>query len=51
MKNKIFGFLFGISLFLIIGIVGGIDNGQSLSNMLWGIPLTAIMIVSGIAMN
>jgi hypothetical protein len=51
MKNKIFGFLFVVSLFLIVGIIGGVDNGEPLSNMLWCIPLTIIMIFSGIAIN
>lgn len=48
MKQKICAFVFGTSLLLIIGIVGGIDCGEPLTNMLWTIPLGLAMVISGI---
>ena len=51
MKKKICGFIFGISLLLIIGIVGGVDCGEPLTNVLWCIPLLAAMGISGFILN
>lgn len=34
----------GISL--IIGIVGGVDNGQPIHNMLWTVPIFAVLFVT-----
>ena len=39
--------IFGICLLLIIGIAGGIDCGEPLSNALWIIPLLATMGITG----
>lgn len=47
MGKAISGAIFGICLFLIIGIVGGIDCGQPLSNLWMCLPLTLIMLISG----
>ena len=46
MKRKFFGLLFVIGLFLIWGIIGGVDNGEPLSNMLWMLPIALVMWVS-----
>jgi hypothetical protein len=46
MKRKICGALFVIGLFLIWGIIGGVDNGEPLSNVLWMLPIALVMWVS-----
>lgn len=47
MKKLICGAISFASLFLIYGIVGGVEHGESLANMLWCIPLLLVMYVSG----
>ena len=47
MKNTVCGCVLAISLFLVLGIVGGIEQGQSVANMLWCIPLFIVMWASG----
>ena len=39
MKQTICIIIIFVCLFLVIGIVGGIENGQPLSNALWCLPL------------
>lgn len=46
MKKIISELVFAISLLLIFGIVGGVEHGQPLTNMLWCIPLLFLMGVS-----
>jgi hypothetical protein len=48
MKKKICAAVFGISLFLIIGLVGGVECGEPLSNLLWCLPLGVAMCVSAV---
>jgi hypothetical protein len=48
MKRKICAAVMAISLFLIIGLIGGVDNGQPITNMLWAIPLFVAMVVSAV---
>ena len=48
MKKKICGAVFGISLFLIIGLVGGVECGEPLSNLFWCLPLGLAMWVSAV---
>ena len=51
MKKKICGFVFVISFFLLIGIVGGVDCGEPVSNMFWCIPCLGAMWGSAIIGN
>lgn len=37
----------GIGLVLTIGIVGGVENGQALTNLWWCIPLMLTSLVAG----
>ena len=46
MKKRICGLISAVSFLLIWGIVGGIDNGQPLSNAWWIVPLLATMLTS-----
>ena len=39
MKQKICLILFALCFVLILGIVGGVENGEPLTNMLWCIPV------------
>ena len=48
MKKKICAAVFGISLFLIIGLVGGVECGEPLSNLFWCLPLGVAMLVSAV---
>lgn len=48
MKKKICGAIIAISLFLIIGLVGGVDCGEHISNLLWCIPCACAMWVAAI---
>lgn len=43
MKEKVSRWLLVIGAFLILGIVGGIDNGEPISNLLWCIPIMLVM--------
>lgn len=36
-----------LSFVLMIGVIGGVDNGEPLTNMLWTIPLFALSIFTG----
>lgn len=47
MKKLICAVIIAISLFLILGIVGGIEQGLPMANMWWCIPLFVVMWVSG----
>ena len=48
MKKTICAWVIAICIFLIIGIVGGIDHGQPLTNIIWCLPLAVAMWVSAI---
>lgn len=39
MKQKICTVLFVLSVVLFLGIVGGVENGEPLTNLLWCIPI------------
>lgn len=45
MIKKICGVLFVVGVFLILGIIGGVDNGEPLSNMWWCVPVMFVMWV------
>ncbi len=47
MKKTICGVIMFASLFLMLGIVGGVEHGKSVANMWWCVPLLATMWVSG----
>lgn len=48
MKQKLIcGCTSFLSLFIVIGIIGGVEQGQPIANMFWCIPLLAIMCLSG----
>jgi hypothetical protein len=51
MKKKICGAVIAISLFLIIGIVGGVECGEPIGNLLWCCPLSMAMAVSAVIGN
>ena len=42
MKKKICGVILALSLFLVIGIVGGVDQGEPLSNAIWCFPVLVV---------
>ena len=46
MKAIICRVIFLIGICLIFGIIGGIDNGEPLSNIWWSIPIVLVMWVS-----
>ena len=48
MKKTICAWVFGICLFLIIGIFGGVECGQPLSNLFWCLPLALTAVVSAV---
>jgi len=48
MKKRICATIIAISLFLIIGLVGGVECGEPVGNLLWCIPLACAMWVSAI---
>ena len=48
MKKTICGWVIAISIFLMVGIIGGIDHGQPLTNIIWCLPLAVVMWVSAI---
>ena len=37
----------GVCMVLTIGLVGGVDNGEPFTNMLWCIPLMGTALVAG----
>ena len=45
MKKKICGFLFIVGMVLILGLVGGIEHGEPLSNGFWCFPIMFVMWV------
>lgn len=47
MKGKICGIIFVACMVLCFGIVGAIDNGAAVSNVLWCAPAVFVMWVSG----
>lgn len=51
MKKTLFAVLFCISVFLMIGIVGGVECGESLSNMLWCIPVAVLAMISAVLLE
>lgn len=46
MKKFICRILFILGICTILGIFGGIDNGYSITNLLWIIPIILVMWVS-----
>lgn len=46
MKKKICGVILAISLFLVIGIVGGIQQGEPFRNALWCFPFMGVALAS-----
>jgi hypothetical protein len=44
-KKKICGALFTIGLFVIFGIIGGVDCGRPLTNLFWCLPIMFAMWV------
>lgn len=36
-----------LSFIMMIGVIGGVENGGSLINILWTIPLFALSAISG----
>jgi hypothetical protein len=46
--RKFYGAVCGICLFLILGLVGGVELGASLSNLVWCIPLVVLALLSGL---
>ena len=46
MKRRICKTLFCIGLVLILGIMGGIELGEPLSNAWWFIPITLVMAIA-----
>ena len=51
MKDKICAFVIGISLFLIVGIVGGVDCGEPVTNLAWCVPLVAALGAAVVVSN
>lgn len=51
MKKTFFGILLCVSVLLVIGIVGGVEQGEPITNMLWCIPVSAVGYVSAVALN
>lgn len=47
MKGKICGAIVVACLVLLFSIAGAIENGASLSVMLWSIPITFVLWVAG----
>ena len=47
MKKIICGWVMAICLFLIIGIIGGVDCGEPITNMYWCVPLFTTLVISG----
>lgn len=47
MKRRICKVLFVLGWILIIGIVGGVDCGEPLTNALWCFPIMAAICVVG----
>lgn len=45
--KKVLAGICGICLVLTVGVVGGVENGQPLTNLLWCIPLMAVSLVTG----
>ena len=45
MKQKFFIVMSVLCIVLMIGIVGGVENGEPLSNMFWCIPLCVLAYV------
>ena len=46
MKRKICGVLFAIGFLFIVGVIGGVDRGEPLSNAWMIIPTALMMWVS-----
>ena len=46
MKQKICLAIILVGILAIIGIVGGCDNGQPLTNALWCIPIFAVILLA-----
>ena len=45
MKEKICVAIIGICMLLIIGLFGGVDNGEPVTNLVWCVPLLAVIVV------
>lgn len=46
MKKTLCIIAFLASVFALFGIVGGVENGETLRNMIWCLPCVVIMFVS-----
>lgn len=44
--ERVAAFVFGTSLLGVIGLVGGVENGMPVINLLWCIPLIALMALT-----
>lgn len=44
--RKACAFVWIVCLILIVGLIGGVENGQPLANLWWCIPLAVVSIVS-----
>lgn len=44
--KKVCVFIWVVCLILIVGLIGGVENGQPLENLLWCIPLSAVSVAS-----
>lgn len=51
MKETICSIIILICFFLVIGIVGGIENGEPMSNAFWCLPLLAPTGISLYVLN
>ena len=51
MKQKISFAVFVLSLILNIGIIGGVECGEPLSNLWWCVPLFLVTAVSAVAIE
>lgn len=47
MKKRICGLIILIGFILVVGIVGGVDNGEPLSNAWWCFPIMFAMWGAG----
>ena len=51
MKEIICSIIISVCLFLVIGIIGGVENGAPLSNLLWCFPLLTLTGISVYILN
>ena len=48
MKQKVCATVMLICIFLIIGLAGGVECGEPLSNLLWCLPLSLVALGSAL---